>query len=270
MRVDALYIHPVKSCAPLTVDQSTIEPRGLAWDRRAILVGANGKFVSQREHGKMAQIIPIIENSVLSLKIDNHIYVAAPTNKRIKAQVWRDQVNLALADKEINHALSKFLRQDVKLAFMDDISARHTNPDWADSPTSLADGYPVLVANTASLDDLARIAGIPLTMEQFRPNIVLETNTPWVEDEWAVIQIGDVVLELVKPCSRCVMTTLHPQTGNADFPETMKALIKRRKSGDNRVKGVLFGWNAVVRKSGKLSLGMKAKILQTRPPWPMA
>ena len=218
----------------------------------------------------MAQIMPIIQNDSLLLKVDNQVYETGLSGQRTTAQIWRDQVDLALANDDVNEALSHFLGEPVRLAFMDETSSRHTNPDWANSKTSLADGYPVLVANTASLDDLARIAGIALTMEQFRPNVVLETDIPWAEDEWGVIQIGEVELELIKPCTRCVMTTLHPKTGAQDFPETMTAMIKHRKSGDKRVKGVLFGWNAIVRKGGTLSTTMDAKILQTRPAWPIA
>ena len=69
--------------------------------------------------------------------------------------------------------------------------------------------------NKKSVDDLnerLKVKDVQVSIHNFRPNIVLET-TPYAEDEWDWVKIGDVVFQLVKPCTRCVLTTINPETG---------------------------------------------------------
>ena len=99
--------------------------------------------------------------------------------------------------------------------------------------------------------------------------IIVQTDKSWAEDHWKLIRIGEVELELVKPCTRCQVTTLDPITGEVAYPETMEAMIKTRRSGDKRIKGVLFGWNAVVRSFGNLSVGDDVEVLETKSAWPL-
>ena len=106
-------------------------------------------------------------------------------------------------------------------------------------------------------------------MSRFRPNIVIEGAQPWAEDSWKQIRIGDVMIDCVKPCTRCIMTTLDPMSGESLGDISLKALTHLRRSADKRLKGVLFGTNAIALGAGLMKQGDKVEILQTQTPWPV-
>ena len=117
----------------------------------------------------------------------------------------------------------------------------------------------MLVASEASLADLtARLAAKgepPVSMARFRPNVVLGGDaSAYAEDGWRTLRLGtgdDVVaLQLVKPCARCVVTTVDPATG-AVGREPLRTLAEYRKRGSK----VLFAQNALVRAGGVLRRG---------------
>lgn len=121
-----------------------------------------------------------------------------------------------------------------------------------------ADGFPLLVVNQSSLDELNSRLSTPVDMRRFRPNIVVEGADDWAEDAWRRIRIGNSTLDIVKPCSRCVMTTVNPDTGTKD-PSTqpLKTLAGYRQTPD----GVIFGQNAVHQGPGVISVGDKVTVL---------
>ena len=261
MHVKSLHIYPVKSCRGIDLEASDIRERGLAGDRRAMIVDVDGKFLTQREHPEMAQIIPRLSSGDLSLEIDGAHYSVRAVDKRCTAQVWKDSVEALCVSGEVNEALSQFLNQPVQLVMMDKNAIRNTNSVWAKSQVSFADGYPILVANTASLSALENWTGEAVSMAQFRPNIVVETHDAWAEDEWRRMQIGDVIVEMVKPCTRCVMTTLDPLTGKNLGDAVMQAMVKYRQSPDPRNKGVVFGQNAIVNRAGNVRVGDQCHLI---------
>lgn len=269
INISDLHIYPVKSCRSLGIDTSGVEERGLLNDRRAMLVNEDGVFLSLRSHPNMSGIRPSIKNGRLFLNFDGELLEAKPSTVRITVRVWRDVVITRIAQKSVNARLSKFLGQQVRLVFMDQDTQRRVKPEWSNSKVSLADGSPISVVNTASLARLSEIAGREISMCQFRPNITLRTNEPWAEDCWKTISVGTTILELIKPIDRCKIVTLDPESGDPSRMETMKALIHARKSGDGRVKGVLFGWAAIVRQGGEIAVGDNVDIVNTREAWPI-
>ena len=234
-----------------------------------MIVDGKGNFLTQRTHGRLALIETRIHGDNLLLQLDGEPVVPQWSEERKNCVVWNDKVDLEVCDSETSLALSDFLGEAVSLVRMDDESERRTSGTWAESDNSLSDGYPILITTTASLNALSATAGISLRQAQFRPNIVIQTEESWAEDHWKLIRIGGVELELVKPCTRCQVTTLDPINGERAYPETMEAMIKTRRSGDKRIKGVLFGWNAVVRSFGNLSVGDEVKVLETNSAWPV-
>ena len=213
MRVSELCIYPVKSCAGVSLSSASIEQKGLAGDRRAMIVDGSGNFLSQRSHPEMTGIKAqwLGENLVLDIK--GKIVEVSRSENRLPVTVWRDQVNAQLADPNSQAIISEYLGQSARLVFMDDISNRSSNPDWAKTDVSFADGYPYLIANTASLHAFNTLMEHSVSMKQFRPNIVIDHDTSWAEDSWQSIRVGDIVFDLVKPCSRCEMTNLDPDSG---------------------------------------------------------
>jgi len=241
-----------------------VRPRGLAGDRRFLLVGADGSFICQRQIPKLTQLcVKLVENGIsLSWPDQDWTHVPEPSHDtRRHVTIWRSNVNASLIDGEINGALSAWLGREVSLVFMDASAARLANQKWTPtkSQVSFADGYPILIANTASLkalnNHILNSGGDALGMDRFRPNIVIDCDEPWAEDSWKSVHVGDVILDLVKPCARCVMTSIDQSTGKKHPKTALAALKHLHPSTDPNNPGVLFGWNAVVRQAGSINTG---------------
>ncbi|MEL7485799.1 MAG: MOSC domain-containing protein [Pseudomonadota bacterium] len=279
LSVSALAIHPVKGVRAASVLQARVLLRGLEGDRRWLIVDADGRFLSQRDCAGLARIIasPIAGGLRLSSDDGEAIDVETPAgDRRVSVVVWRDTVDAALADEVVNAWLSKTLDRAARLCFMDDRSDRSTSEKWgARRPTSFADAFPLLIVSEASLEalntEIAKGGGAPVTMDRFRPNIVISGGDPWEEDYWARLRIGGVEIDVVKPCDRCLVTTLDPQFGAALGKEPLKTLAVIRRSADARVSGVLFGWNAAPLGEGEIAVGDRVDIIERREGgWPLA
>ena len=215
-----------------------------------MIVTPDGGFITQRSHPKLAQI-QVEASDTLVLSIDGVTHAAAFGSARLQAQVWRDEVSAQVAKAGVNEALSTFLGEPVQLVRMDDDSHRPTDPNFGSpSQVSFADGFPYLITTTGSLKALQETVGAPIPMDRFRPNIVIETETPWLEDDWTALDFGGQIFDLVKPCTRCVVTTLDQETGEQVGQSTMEALIKTRARSGDWGRGVVFGMNAIARSSG--------------------
>lgn len=277
MQITQLNVYPVKSARGLTLSETAISAEGLPGDRRAMLVDPSGQFITQRELPAIATLNVAPEAGGYRLSIEGKGDVLAlPSSSRLDVTVWKSTVDAALASDEANRTLSQWLGQEMKLAFFDDQSKRLANAEWTgnETPVTFADGYQILVATTASLDalnaDMTAHGEDSVGMERFRPNIVLETDDAWVEDRWAAIEINGIRFDLVKPCTRCIMTTQDQKTGSRDVPSPMKAMGRIRMSADRRVPGVLFGWNLTPRGKGTIRLGDVAKVVEWRDEaWPL-
>jgi uncharacterized protein YcbX len=270
MHVVDIAIFPVKSGRGISVAEAEVEPRGLKGDRRWMLVDPSGRFVSQRELPPLARLGAELTASGLRLSCDAAaIEVArpAPGAVRFPVSVWDSKLELPEAP-EAREWLSARFGQPLRLVFQPEDTRRPTD-DWAGSEdeVSLADGYPLLIATRSSLEALRNEAGGGLGMERFRPSLVIDGPSAWAEDSWGRIRVGNVELELVKPCPRCTVTTVDQFAGAFAGDEPLSALRRIRMSGDRRVPGVLFGWNAVPRRLGTVRLGDPVEVLAEREPW---
>jgi len=269
LKVQSLHIYPVKSTRGLDIRYAEVRARGLRGDRRWMIVDEHGNFITQRDKAKLAQVKIKMAGDGLKLTIPNQapIIVAMPDGiERMQTKVWKSKVNAAKSNGEADQALSTFLNKPVALVNMDDDAERFSSEKYAEpgTPVSFADGYPLLITNSASLNALNKhivaASEDAVPMKRFRPNIVIEGDEAWTEDRWQQIKIGDVVLDLVKPCTRCVTTTIDQVTGVKQSKEPLRTLRARRLSKDPDMPGVLFGWNAVPRTLGRIGVGDKVSI----------
>ncbi|MGG6895933.1 MULTISPECIES: MOSC domain-containing protein [Rhizobium] len=274
MRVSDLFIYPLKSARGIAIPSAAIDAFGLAGDRRAMLVDPSGQFITQRELQALAQIDIEPGPSYLRLKMEGKPDIIVPPphpDNRMDVVVWKSEVSASVADEETNKALSGWLGREVRMVFFDRLAKRLASPEWAgeDSTVTFVDGYQILVTTTGSLKalnaNLAAHGEGAVGMERFRPNIVIDIDEDWPEDRWAAIEVGGIRLDLVKPCSRCIMTTQDQKTGSRDVPNPMLAMGRIRMSADRRVPGPLFGWNAVPRGDGSVKIGDTVTVLEERP-----
>lgn len=277
LRVKELNIYPLKSARRISLQEAELSERGLDGDRVAMVVDASGKFITQRQMPQLATLNVRQDSSQFFLSLDDGRQISAePTDNEMRVRVWEDMMSASLASEDVNETLSDWLGQEVYLCFVDQQTERLADKKWAEGnvPVSFADGFPILITTSASLEALnadmeARGEGA-VPMERFRANIVIENNIPWEDDEWESIEIAGIRFDLVKPCTRCIMTTQDQSSGSRDVPTPMPAMGRLRMSADRRVVGVLFGWNAIHQAQGSLRVGDEVKVISKREEtWPI-
>jgi len=255
MHVHSLWIYPVKSLAGIAVDEFELDDFGPAGDRRWMIVDDEGMFVTQRANPELARIGVSLEQGSVQLSIPGQgQFTLTPTGDRVETRVWGDRATAELAQSEVNEALSQFCASSLRFAFMPTTSFRRVDPERVPQHrrVSFADGFPLLVTNLASLDDLNSRLEQPVEMRRFRPNVVVEGGEAWAEDHWGALEFAGCRLTVAKPCSRCVLTTVDPDTGIKD-PGTQPL---RTLSGFRRTdEGVIFGMNAIHDSPGSIRIG---------------
>ena len=279
--VAALNIHPLKSGRAIPLREARLAYDGLVGDRRFMLVDPDGTAITQRTMQALAQVVATPAEDGLDLSFNGETLPVrfpgeADKAARLSVRIWSSTVDAACADDEANDVLSGWFARPVRLVFMDAKAERRVGEAWAGTaaPVGFADGFPVLVTTTGSLDAVNRTLaakGQPAVgMDRFRTNILISNDIAWEEDLWEAIEIGGIRLDLVKPCERCIMTTQDQMTGERTGGNPIEALAVERMSADRRVPGVLFGWNAVPRGEGVIAVGDAVRILSRRSEgWPM-
>jgi uncharacterized protein YcbX len=239
---------------------------GLDHDRRWMVVQPDGRFLTQRELPAMACISTQATADKLTLAVDSGdgVQVPVPTDPaaRRQVQVWRDQVPALDAGAEAAAWLSARLGRPCGLVYLDDPRARPVDPAYGrpEDRALFSDGFPVLLANAASLTALNAAMPNPIDMTRFRPNIVVTGAAAWAEDGWRRIRIGTVVFRVAKPCARCVVTTIDQITGERpDKSEPLRTLGRMRRTLD----GVMFGQNLIPDGPGRITVGDAIEILET-------
>ncbi|MEB3047233.1 MOSC domain-containing protein [Rhizobium mulingense] len=274
MRVSDLFIYPLKSARAIALPAADIDAYGLPGDRRAMITDPQGHFITQRELPDLARIEIRPEADAFRLLMQGKPEISVPPPRpeiRMDVSVWKSTVSAAVADAASNHQLSEWLGREVRLVFFDGQAQRTANAEWAGdgTPVSFTDGYQILVTTTGSLQalnaELAAHGEGSVGMERFRPNVVIDTDAAWPEDRWAAIEIAGIRFDLVKPCSRCIMTTQDQLTGSREVANPMPAMGRIRMSADRRVPGPLFGWNVTPRGSGRITIGDTVKVIEERP-----
>lgn len=264
--VTSLHIYPVKSLRGLSLARTVVLPHGFVGDRRWMLTDTGGCFLTQREVRDLASIEARITTAGLELchADAGAISVVEPDAGAPLATVtvWRHTGPARRAAPKSEAWLSRVLGRAVHLVFMHDPTSRPVSPDYgrAGDHVSFADGYPVLVTNTASLDAIIAAGSGTHTMRQFRPSLVVTGAPAWAEDSWQVIRIGAVTLRIVKPCERCVVTTLDPDSGHQlSETEPLRTLGRIHRGADGRI---LFGQNAIPEGIGTIAVGDVVEVLQ--------
>jgi uncharacterized protein YcbX len=265
--VTDLFRFPVKSLRGDMLERATIGPRGIDGDRRWMIVDANGRFITRREMPDMALFT--VQSDGDGLLID-HPQQAAHRVARpdagaatIDARVWNDTVRVRLTDGATDGYLSRTFGRPVRLVYQGQDSVRPIEPAFAapGDHVSLSDGYPVLIVNRASLTALNAALAVPVPITRFRPNIVVDGLAAWGEDHWRRIRIGDVTFRIAKPCSRCIVTTQQPETG--ERLEGNEPLATLRRLGRTGKGGVMFGQNAVAESAGSIGIGDVIEVIES-------
>ncbi|AJQ98721.1 Flavodoxin reductases (ferredoxin-NADPH reductases) family 1 [Enterobacteriaceae bacterium bta3-1] len=262
-----LYVHPIKSMRGLQLSQAQVLPSGLAFDRALMVTETDGTFITARQNPQMVTFTPaLLPNGIaltgpdgesILVRWEDFTHLQQPT------EVWGNHFSAQVAPPQINDWLSRYFKRAVQLRWLGNELSRRVK-HHPDIPLTFADGYPFLLINEASFQNLQQRAPNAIRIEQFRPNIVVSGAKAFDEDSWLVIRIGEVIFDLVKPCSRCILTTVSTDRGRKHpAGEPLKTLQSFRTADNGDVD---FGMNMIARSGGIIRQGDSVEILSVRPP----
>lgn len=267
-KLSEIWIYPVKSFGGISLQESQVTDRGLEYDRRWLLVDADGRFLSQREYPEMALFRPEIKDKTLRIthkelldSIDVPLCpIVSSTRKLFKVTVWDDTIDAFEVSQESTDWFTKLLGFSVRMVYMPDESHRKLDPNYAisgDEITSFSDAYPFLIIGQSSLDDLNGRLKDKVSINRFRPNFVFTDGEAFEEDTWREFTIGTLLFVGVKPCDRCIMTTVDQEKGTVSGKDPLRTLAKYRNFGNK----VLFGKNVIGLGLGTIAVGDEIKVL---------
>lgn len=251
----AIYRYPVKSMAGISARSALMDERGLAGDRRWMLIDAHDRFVTGRLLPQLTQVTVTEEAGGLQLAYSGEqILVPQPVSdqKLRTVRIWSDTTQSLDAGDLAADVLSAWFGRPLRLVYQAYHQRRplsETRAGRSGAEVSFADGYPLLLLGRGSLDALNTRLTKPVSALHFRPNIVIDGAPAHAEDNWRKIRIGDATLSIVSPCSRCVFTTVDPATGNKDANLEPLATLRGYRS-DPATGEVLFGVNVVPENPG--------------------
>jgi uncharacterized protein YcbX len=277
--VTALRLYPVKSCGPVILERAFLGARGMEsgkiGDRRWMLVDQAGIFVSQRTEPALARVtVSLIEGQAVRLHTEGWApLILVPGEVEGGRGIFTmhgRQLGGYLAPAAASAWFSGVLGYPVKLIHQTDDEIRLLDPNFAVNPETdhvgLADAYPYLVAGEGTLAKLNGRLAEPVPMNRFRPSIVVGPTPPDAEYGWGEIAIGEARLSLVKPCTRCVMTTVDQDLGIKTGKEPLAALGRHYHLTTSLINGAIFGENAVATMLGEVAVGDAVRVLSTRAP----
>ncbi len=246
IRIDRLYISPVKALALAEVRGAYLDKPGIAGDRAFFIVDAAGRLFTQRDYGPLVQVRPSYEASTARLELsfpDGRIVEGvAELDEPITTPFWEGRpVEGHVVRGEWSAALSEFAGRELRL-----IKAAMSGQAF--------DGYPLSMCSTASLQALAEAAGSEIVDgRRFRQNIYISGASPHEEDGWLgrEVRVGKALLRVKVPDSRCVVTTHSPDTGETDM-NTLKIIASYRT---DQPKEVNFGVYCTVAEPGEAAVG---------------
>ncbi|NDV13492.1 MOSC domain-containing protein [Crenobacter caeni] len=254
-----LYVYPLKSCRGNAVARALATPTGLLHDREWLLATPEGDFITARSDPQLVSVTAELWPGMVLFSAPGQPPVAALATRyteHARAKVWGDAFDARHGDARVDAWFSELVGRPCRLLWLGETSQRRR--EALREPLSFADGYPYLLANRASLAALNAAIAPPVPMRALRPNLVVDGALPWAEDGWRRLRIGEVEFEVASPCTRCVLTTIDPDTARRRTDgEPLKTLARERRYAD----GVHFGINLVARNAGVLETGARVEII---------
>ncbi len=262
--LSGIVIYPIKSLAGIAVSSWPVISTGLEYDRKWMLVDNEGHFVSQRVLPRMALIKTAFNDNQLVLSAQGMEDLSLPlvpvTGEAVSCVIWHDHCTALRVSDDADLWLSEFLKQPCRLVYQPETAVRPVDPVYAkpEDQVAFSDGFPFLIISENSLAQLNREMSEQLPMSRFRPNLIISGCDGYAEDSWREISVGAIDFRLPKPCSRCSVPTIDPETA-VTGKEPLTALNRTRKWQNK----VYFGQNALHNQCGQLIVGDTVQIKRT-------
>jgi uncharacterized protein YcbX len=254
--LSAIAVYPVKSLAGISANSWAVTEKGLQYDRKWMIIDNDRQFLSQRKLPRMALIKTALTDKNLILSAlgmeDLSLPIDPADGQIINSTIWHDQCDARSVSTDADQWLSDFLKLECRLVYQPDNVIRPVDPRYA-KPTdkvTFADSFPFLIISENSLVTLNHEMQLNLPMTRFRPNLIISGCTGYAEDSWREISIGAINFRLPKPCSRCSVPAIDPET--AKIGKEPLFTLNRTRKWQNKV---YFGQNALHDQCGKLTIG---------------
>ncbi|MFQ0973884.1 YcbX family protein [Gilliamella sp. CG35] len=264
--VSQLFIYPIKSLAGIPLNTSNVVEGGFKYDRVLMISEPDGTFITARQFPELLKLKTAIVNNSIVVSTSNNESIAIQFDEFIETneptEVWGNHFTSHIAPIRLNQFFSHILQKNVQLRWIGTNLTRRTKR-YPQTPVSFADGYPYLLLNEASFNYLQQRCLEKLDIQQFRSNIIIQGALPFAEDGWKTIKIGDVIFDIVKPCSRCVLTTFNINTAKPlanNEPLNTLRYFRTDEQGE-----IDFGMNMIARNVGSISIDDPVEILERQP-----
>ena len=252
--VSRIFVYPIKSTAGVELSAAEARERGLEHDRRYVVTDANGRFFTARRYPRMLLIQTRIHDGGLTVSATGQpglaLTPAAYPPEHDCVTVWHDNVQGQRCGPDADAWFSEYLGTDARLYYMD--AGSHRPVRGGGGEVSFADAAPLLVLSEASVADLNMRLAEAVSMRNFRPNLVVSGVAAYGEDGFGDFTAGSARFKAMWRCSRCVLTTIDPDTGVRNSAgQPLKTLMDYRRK-DNVA---LFGLNVGVAEPGRIAVG---------------
>ncbi|MBL3655050.1 MOSC domain-containing protein [Fulvivirga sediminis] len=260
--MNEIIIYPIKSLPGVRLNEAKVESRGLQYDRRYMLVDENNRFITARKHSELLSFVVTMEMNGFKIKDRESgdcltIPFQYENGKPVEVSIWDDTVDAIECEEEWGSWIGEKAGLACKLVYMPDSSQRRISGQWStgDETVSFADGYPILMIGSESLHDINEKAGAHLSVDRFRGNLIFSGGEAYDELRWKDFKIGYNNFKGLKPCVRCVLTTIDPITGERG-KEPLATLAKQKVDGK-----VVFGQHAIPIDFGEIKVGDDIEVL---------
>ncbi len=264
-----ILVYPVKSTTGFSLEQVTVENKGIPFDRNFAVIGNDEKIITARENPRLLNITTNLKNNILEFSASGKDAIQLSlgnlaTGKSSKVGIFNDFTSAMTIEHEVNNWISVILQQPAKLIKTDPNIPRRIKakyPTKQQEVISFCDVAPIHLISVTSLADLNSQLSSSVTVARFRPNLVITGAEAWAEDQWHQIEIGECTFTKVAKTARCSFLTIHPQTTERNKnQEPLRTLSKIKKSTNE----VTFGIYLIPRKLGLIKRGDTVKIIQSQ------
>jgi uncharacterized protein len=262
LTVHSLHVYPVKSCRGIDLQTAELVETGIKYDRHWMLVDEQGNFLSQRQLPQMAGISCAFTEQSLIVTAQHQEPLEVPLEQTssnfIPVNIWNDECKAAIVSTQASAWFSKVLGLSCELVYLPESEKRQVDTRYAEPGqiVGFADGFPLLIVSLASIDMLNEKLEQKVSIDRFRPNIIIDGCPAHAEDDWHRIAIGDIEIQLAKPCSRCVIPSID-QHSSEKHPTILKALATYRRS-ENKI---FFGQNGLHNQNGVIRRGQMIELI---------
>ncbi|WP_373818067.1 MOSC domain-containing protein [Glaesserella sp.] len=261
MKITQLNLYPIKSTRAYQVNQAFVQPQGLNFDREFMITEADGTFITARKEVLLYRLSAFPISTGLMICLDNGEQCMVRYQDFVEQQsgeVWGTHFLSFVATDEVNQWLSRHFERPVQLRWLGEKS-RRTVKNFEPNPMSFGDSNPLLLVSEQSLKQVQQWSPVPVSMEQFRGNIVIDGTQPFEEERWRRVQIGEVVFTFAQCCTRCILITRDVHTLALDPKAEPFRTLKQQHTNENGKP--IFGIHLVPENSGVIRVGDSITLL---------